>query len=157
MSRNLIICSSDEFIGNKYYFDKMDEYLEDINVIRTCYDYFKSIEKMDDFGKIPIPKTEYQTNLKEMYRSPIEMWLESFTRENSDEDIVEKLGKDTFSDFEMWRKETKVIYETSSVKLGVALSNLKIDDAITKGRHTKNGDTKYFNIQKLKNILILDF
>ena len=115
--RNLIISSSDELVDNKEYFEKMYEYLGDINVLRTCYDYFKSIPDMDKFNKIPIPKTSYQTNLKQMYKSPLEMWLEDFARRHYDEETVEQLGKETFSDFEQWRKSSNVVYETSSVKL----------------------------------------
>ena len=48
--RNLIISSSDKLIGNKNYFEKIYEYMDDINVIRACYDYFKSIPDMDKFG-----------------------------------------------------------------------------------------------------------
>jgi hypothetical protein len=102
--RNLIICSSNELIGNKEYFKTMYDYLEDINVIRTCYDFFKSIPDMDSFGKIPIPQTEYQTNLKEIYKSPIEMWLEDFTRRHYSKDVVEQQGSESFADFENWRR-----------------------------------------------------
>jgi sporulation protein YlmC with PRC-barrel domain len=45
--RNLIIRSSDEKKGDYIYFENMHKCLEDIDVIRTCYDYFKSIEGMD--------------------------------------------------------------------------------------------------------------
>lgn len=147
--RNLIIRSSDEKVGDKEYFNKINEYLEDINVIRTCYDYFKSIKDMDKFGLIPLPKTEYQENLKELYKSPIEMWLEDFTRTHYNEETVEKLGSEIFGEFEFWRRENNITYETNSVKLGIALANLKIK-GITKGRHTRQGDTKYFNITLLK-------
>jgi hypothetical protein len=148
--RNLIICSSNELIGNKEYFKTMYEYLEDINVIRTCYDFFKNIPDMDAFGKLPVPKTEYQTNLKEMYKSPVEMWLEDFTRRNYTKDVVEQLGKETFADFEKWRGKNNVKFETDSLKLGVALSNLRVNGGITKGRDTYKGKTKYFHISNLK-------
>ena len=128
----------------------MYEYLEDVNAIRTCYDYFKNIPDMDKFNKIPIPKTEYQSNLKEMYKSPLEMWLEDFTRRHYNDNVVELLGKQTFEDFEYWRKANNIIFDTNSVKLGVALSNLRIDGGVTKGRHTTKGDTKHFHISKLK-------
>ena len=39
--------------------------------------------------------TEYQTNLKELSKSPIEQWLESFTREhmnNNSKECIELLG-----------------------------------------------------------------
>jgi hypothetical protein len=149
--RNLIICSSNELIGNKEYFTKMYEYLKDINVIRTCSDYFKSIPDMDTFGELPVPKTEYQTNLKEMYKPAVEMWLEDFTRRNYTKDVVEQLGKETFADFENWRAKNNIKFETDSLKLGVALSNLRVNGGITKGRETYKGKTKYFHISKLKD------
>ena len=148
--RNLIISSSNELIGDKEYFKKMYEYLDDINVIRTCYDYFKNIPDMKSFGKIPIPKTEYQTNLKEMYKTPIEMWLEDFTRRHYNDDIVERSGKDTFKDFEDWRKNNNVTFDTTPVKLGINLSNLRVNDGISKGKETYLGKYKNFHISKLK-------
>ncbi len=53
-----------------------DEYLKDINVIRTCYDFFKGIEGMEKFNSIPLPKTEYQNNLKKLDSSAPEQFLE---------------------------------------------------------------------------------
>jgi hypothetical protein len=44
----------------------------------------------------------------------------------------------------------KVKYEVTSKKFGVRLKNLKID-GIEKGPHTSKGETKIFNIEKLKN------
>ena len=105
---------------------------------------------MDTFGKLPIPKTEYQNNLKEMYRSPIDRWLEDFTREHINERVVEKLGRDTYADFEKWRMNNNVNFKTDSLKLGIALSNLKIKGGIEKGRETYKGRTKYFRIGVLK-------
>jgi sporulation protein YlmC with PRC-barrel domain len=148
--RNLIIRCSDEKIGDKEYFEKLHKYIDDINVIRTCYDYFKSIPDMDKFNIIPIPKTEYQNNLKELYKTPIESWLEDFTIKNIDKNIIEMLGKDTFMDFEEWKINNNITYETTPKKLGVALINMDTNKGITKGRHTNKGETKYFNISILK-------
>ena len=150
--RLIIIRSSDEKIGDKDYFNKINEYLDDINVVRSCYDYFKSIEGMDKFGSLPKPQTEYQNNLKQLSRSPIDMWLEDFTRRHSvlGVDKVERLGIETFADFEDWRRTNNITYETDVRKLGVALSNISINDGIARGRHTKKGETKLFNIQVLK-------
>ena len=61
------------------YFNKLNEILNDSNVIKTCYEYFKSIPDMDNFNKIPLPSTNYHNELKEMNKSPIESWLYDFT------------------------------------------------------------------------------
>jgi hypothetical protein len=41
--RNLIIRSSDELLGNDAYFTKFRTLLADESVVRTCFDFFKSI------------------------------------------------------------------------------------------------------------------
>ncbi len=152
--RNLIIRTSDEKKGDYAYFNKMYKYLEDENVIRTCYDYFKSIPNMDTFHNLPIPKTEYQTNLKELSKSPIEQWLESFVREHSEDENkrIELFSNDVYELFKQWCLTNGVKYEINSLKLGVRISNLKLN-GISKGRHTKKGDTKYFDVTELKKTL----
>ena len=149
--RNLIIRSSDEKKGDSAYFQVVHSYLDDINVIRTCYDYFKSIPDMDKFKDIPLPQTEYQENLKELSRSPIELWLESWTREQSNNGIesVELLGSEVFELFIQWCSDNRIKYEVDSLKLGVRLTNMNIS-GIYKGTHCKNGKTKKFVISELK-------
>ena len=127
----------------------MFDYLKDVNVIRTCFDYFKSIPDMDKFGSIKKPLTTHQQNLQASNKSAPEMWLADFVRENCDEDNVELLGIETFNKFETWRTNNKVKYEVSCSKLGLKLSNLKLA-GILKGQHTKKGETKIFDIKALK-------
>ena len=154
--RNLIIRSSDEKKGDYIYFETMHKYLEDNDVIRTCYDYFKGIEGMDKFKDISIPQTEYQTNLKELSKSPIEQWLESFTREhmNDSKECIELLGTEIYELFKHWSNSNGIKYDINAVKLGVKLINMKIN-GVSKGRHTMKGDTKLFNISELNNTFSL--
>jgi putative DNA primase/helicase len=147
--RKVIIRSSDEKIGDKEYFNKLYSFLDDINVIKTCYEYFKAIPDMDAFNKIPMPCTEYQQNLKELSRSPIEMWLENLVYENWDKVRVELLGTETCKLFKEWCDSNNIKYEIDAKKLGVRLSNSNID-GIMKGRHTNKGWTKIYDIDKLK-------
>ena len=71
------------------------------------------------------------------------------------------MGKETYEYFETWRRLNNIEFATTPLKLGVALSNLQIKGGITKGQHTRNGDTKYFHIPKLKDYikigLLIDF
>jgi hypothetical protein len=115
---------------------------------------------MDKFGSIPIPQTEYQTNLKDLSVSPIEQWLHAFTLDNHDQDTVELLGQEIFTLFKEWATNNGINYDVNCVKLGVRIANLKLS-AITKGKHTKKGETKIFDIRALKKHfkigLIVDF
>jgi hypothetical protein len=147
--RNLICRSSDEKIGDVEYFTKLRELIEDQDVVKTCYEYFKSIPDMDKFKSIPIPKTEYQNNLKELSVSPIELWLKHFTLQNIDKEEVEMLGVKTLEKFNYFCANNGIEYNVSSQKLGVRLSNMKLE-GIKKGNHTRQGETKIFDIKFLK-------
>jgi phage/plasmid-associated DNA primase len=146
--RKLIIRSSDEFIGNREYFNKMYALLENVEFIRTCYAYFKDYD-LSGYEYKDIPKTEHQEDLKELSTSAPEQWLESFTRDNRNEESVERLGGVIFNLFMGWCAENNIKYDTTSQKLGISLKNLKID-GIEKGRPTDKGKMKLFNINKLK-------
>jgi hypothetical protein len=61
--RKLIIRSSDEFIGNREYFNKMYALLENVEFIRTCYDYLKEYD-LNGYEDKDIPKTEHQEDLQ---------------------------------------------------------------------------------------------
>ena len=147
--RNVIIRSSDEKIGDREYFDELETMLNDANVIKTCYEYFKSLEGISNFRNIPMPETTYQSNLKELSISPIEQWLQSFVGENYSEQTLEMTGKETLDLFADWCMLNGVTYNINSVKLGVRLTNLNIS-GVQKGNHTKKGNTKIFNIPLLK-------
>ena len=146
--RNIIIRSSDELIGNKEYFDNMNDILlEDINVIRTCYDYFKSIPDLDKFHKIPLPKTSYQENLRLLDLSPPEQFLIEFCSKN--EGLVEVENKDFYNQFNEFIESNNIEYKTTPLKFGVKIANLKID-GVEKGKHTKTGDYRNIDIDRVK-------
>jgi len=154
--RFIIIRCSDEKIGDKEYFKKLHDYVNDIRVLRTLYNYFK-YERGDmiTFINKEMPKTEYHNNLKEANKDIVLMFLEDFARlndpvvENKD-NILELSGKDIYNRFVVWKNENNINYETNVVKFGMKISNLNIK-GITKGRHTKQGWTKYYYINDLRD------
>ena len=154
--RNLIIRSSDEKIGDKEYFINIyDNLLTNVNVIKTCYEYFKFIPDMDKFGKLQIPQTEYQNNLKQLSRSPIEQWLEAFTLKNHNKKEIELVASEACNMFKDWCEKNKITYEIDSNKFGVRLSNMNILGVKT-GRKISTGRTKIYNIEELKSYFKLD-
>lgn len=147
--RKFIIRSSDELCENKDYFEKIYKYLEDVNVVKTCYEYFKCIPDMHSFGKIPIPVTEYHNDLKEESISPIELWLKDFVYENADKKEIKLKACDVFNCFNDWILEMKIKYECNSVKMIVRLKRLNIY-GIQTGVHSKHGNVCVFDINKIK-------
>ena len=148
--RNMIVKSSDELKGNREYFDKVYELLKDVNVIKSCYEYFKSIPNMDKFNNIPIPRVEYHNELKKLYRSPVEDWLYQLTEKNHDtKEITEILGSELFSMFKTWCKDNSMEYVMKIQSFGLKMKNLNIN-GIEKGRHTNKGELKLLDFQKMK-------
>jgi len=125
--RNIIIRSSDEKCGDKEYFSDLYKLLDDVNVIKTCYEYFKSIPDMDKFGHLKTPETEYHKELKELSKSPIESWLEYFASQNQDRDYIELKSQSIYEKFNDWAIENGLEYKIDALKLMVRISRLKID------------------------------
>jgi len=147
--RNWVVRSSDEKCGDKEYFTKLYELLEDENVIKTCYEYFKNIKGMEAFNKIPMVITEYQGELQTMSVSPLENWIKSFVMDNYNESSVEIMDKEQFNMFKKWCKDCSLEYNITSLQFGVRIKRLNIK-GIEFGKHTKKGNTKIFNIDTLK-------
>ena len=147
--RNLIIRSSDELIGDKEYFKKIYEMLDNVNVIKTCFEYFKSIPNMDNFGKLPMPLTSYQNDMKTINITPIESWLKDFTLEHYYDTTIEIIDKNQYEIFKEWCKKCGIEYNLTSIQFGVKLKRLEIP-GILNGKHTNKGNTKIFNFNKLK-------
>jgi len=154
--RKLIIRSSDEKCGDKAYFNKLYEYLSDINVIKTCYEYFKSIDGMDKFNDIPIPVTEYQKDLKQLSTSPIESFMKDFVLEHYyEKEPVKLYGKEIFVLFNSWLKKCGLEYACNLQAFGLRLKNLKIS-GITKGSHSKYGEANLYDIPTMRTHFNLD-
>lgn len=150
--RKLIIRSSDELIGNKEYFVKMnDVLLPDINFVKTCYEYFKNLDGLDTFLSIPMPTTEYQEDLKSLDINYIEEWIKSYVNEfdDTDDDIIVQLSsKEVYDKFTDWITDNRYKYEINALQFSVRLKRLNIK-GIGAGR-TKTHRTTIFNINMIK-------
>jgi hypothetical protein len=147
--RKFIVRCSDELIGDKVYFNKFYEKLSDINFLKTCYEYFKSIPKMNRFDSIPIPVTEYHSELKEMSENIIERWVKNFTQENYNRIDVELQFKSVYEKFTDWISSNGITYSCNAIQFSVRLQRLKIKGIETK--HTKIGNKTIFNIKELQD------
>lgn len=167
--RVIVIRSSDELKGNKEYFNKFYDMITNKNVLKTFYEHLKQMPNVPK-SMPDKPVTEYQKNLFDANKSVTSQFLEDWTRERMSErhndiqegravadsdHIEERFGKDIFTEYCLWCSENRLKYETSPTKLGVNIKNLNLD-AITKGRHTNYGDSKFYDIKKLASYFGLD-
>jgi hypothetical protein len=152
--RHFVVRSSDELIGNKDFFKKCYELMNDVNVIKTCYEYFKSIPDLENFGKMKMPETEYSADTKEATISPIESWIKSLVLENYYEEKVEISDKSQYEMFTEWSKKCGLEFKISSIQFGVRMKRLNIS-GVEFGKHTNKGNTRIFNIPLLKDFFKL--
>ena len=153
--RKWIVICSDELIGNYEYFNKMNEIIEDVNSMKTLYEYFKNFKyediTMDKFNTITKPITEQQKELAQTAEQPYETWLKEYTIEklNDGIDKEELRPKDILCDFNMYKSENKIEYNIVSNKLLVKLLNLRIHEGIGSSIHRKDGNYREFNYIKI--------
>lgn len=145
--RNLIIRSSDELIENKEYFIKLNLLLEDIIVVRTCYDYFKNIKNLNNFCSLPLPKTNYQENLKLLNYSVPEQFIMDFCSSNNG--IIEVSSSELYELFLNFVSSNNIEYKITPLKFGVKISNLNIS-GIEKGIHSRTGNSRSMDVDKIK-------
>ena len=151
--RNLIIRCGDDLIGNKPYFEKLYSYLEDVNVLRFLYDHFKRIPDLKDFNSRPVPKTEYQKNLAKLSKCPISMWLEEFVTKTNENNICLS-SADYYESFNNWKFANGFEdYKINSTQFMVRLVNKNIDGISKQPKKGRTGNSRQFDIIKIKNYL----
>ena len=146
--RNVVIRTSDELLNNKIYFDTLYEYLKDINTLRTIYDYLMSIPNMDEFDKIPLPKTKHQEELRKLDLSVPEQFLCDLVEKADGKDVVEFTSNEMFNLFNIWKMNNQVEYNCSKIKLGMKLSVLRVGGFTSE--HRQVGNVRILNIKELK-------
>lgn len=151
--RDVIIRCSDELLGNAKYFDTINAFIDDDLVMRDFYDTLMTIKGLEDFRKIPLPKTEYQQNMTELNISVIEQWVSYWTFEHFNDKVrcKEMTSKEMYDEFMEWKNENNIKnYEVDVIKFGVRISNSKIE-GIESFRGSGGIRKKRFNIDTLIN------
>lgn len=156
--RNLIIRSSDELIKlnlgeeeNAKYFTKLNNYIDNDNVIKSLYEYFNSIEGLEKFQNRLIPETEHQNILKGLDRSPLDIYIEELTAKALFDNIPEVRypnSTELFKAFSNWLEIHKYKYDMSSQKFALQL-NLHYTGFINSLPKTRDGIPRSLDIDKL--------
>ena len=165
-SRRFLMCKmSDEKKGVMEYWTTFRKLLENIDVLRGFYNYYKTMQVN---SVLPAPmKTEFAKELEKLSVDVPTLWVKDlvadakvnktlYLTENknefkiiNDEYVIELTGKRSCELLMTWCKDNGYSkYETNPTKLGVFLKTKKWAGLI-KGRETKYGDTRYYRVQTL--------
>lgn len=173
--RNFVIRSSNRVRNDKEYFDRFYAYLKNNDAMRSVYEYLKTLPNVPAILNDP-PKTDYQNDVVELSKSPLEVWLETKTEKKYNErvDLIEMMRSnselangvsvvgdyiETFTAEELLKDYSEFCaisgfkYETNVVKLAVSLSLMaKADsklDVCIPIKHTKKRNLRQLNYTKL--------
>lgn len=165
-SRRFLMCKmSDEMKGNMEYWSRFYSLLENLDVLRGFYNYYKTMEVTKI---LPPPKmTEFALELQKLSVDVPTLWVKDLIADAkrnkptylinnkkeykivNDEFVIELSGKMACSMLMEWCKDNGYSrYETTPIKLGVFLKTKKWEGLI-KGRETNMGDTRYYRVDTL--------
>jgi hypothetical protein len=165
-SRRFLMCKmSDEMKGNMEYWATFYSLLENIDVLRGFYNYYKTMEVT---RILPPPKmTEFALELQKLSVDVPTLWVKDLIADAkvnkstylvnnkkeykivNDEFVIELTGKMACSMLMEWCKDNGYSrYEITPIKLGVFLKTKKWEGLI-KGRETNIGDTRYYRVETL--------
>ena len=165
-SRRFLMCKmSDEKKGVMEYWSRFYALLENLDVLRAFYNYYKTMEVT---RTLPPPKpTEFALELQKLSVDVPTLWVKDLVADAKlnkstylannkneykivdDEYVIELTGKRSCELLMEWCKDNGYPkYETNPTKLGVFLKTKKWAGLI-KGRETKYGDTRYYRVETL--------
>lgn len=144
--RNMVVRSSDELCKNVEYFNKMYTILADTNSVRNIYEYFKTLQGVEQFNAISIPQSDYHKSMIELSISPIEQWIREYAQQRHG--ITKIQASECFALFTQWKDDQKIQFEVNSIKFAVQRERLGIDGI----RAVKSNGIRYieFDSNKIK-------
>lgn len=165
-SRRFLMCRmSDEKNGNVEYWLQYRALLENIDVLRGFYNYYKTMKVS---RVLPAPmKTEFAKELQKLSVDVPTLWVKDMVADATlnkstylhnnktefkivnDEYVIEMTGKRSCEVLMEWCKDNGYSkYETTPIKLGVFLKTKKWAGLI-KGRSTNTSETRYYRVETL--------
>lgn len=165
-SRRFLMCKmSDEKKGDTEYWLKYRALLENTDVLRGFYNYYKTMEVS---RVLPAPlTTEFAKELQKLSVDVPTLWVKDMVADAklnkstylannkseykivNDEYVIELTGKRSCEMLMDWCKENGYSrYETTPIKLGVFLKTKKWAGLI-KGRSTNTSETRYYRVDTL--------
>ena len=159
--RNHIIRASDELKGSTEYFTNFNKMIETNEFIYSVYQYLLNLPDVPrNFDVVGFPQTEYQEELKEASKDYAVLWLETFVRDNiEDDDITDKTqyklkSQDVFSSYKSFCNENSLTCGRNVISFMKHLNLMKIQ-GITKCMGSKGVRLTCFDLKFLaKNLLI---
>jgi len=130
--------------------------LGDLNMIKSFFEYLKTIEGMDKFDNIPIPITEYHSDLQQLSRTPIELFVRNIVEkaDEEEEEDVKFTSKELYDKFKQFICSNNFKYEVNSNQFSVRLKR-EMPKGIESCKGSKGVRQQVFNIPLLKQELLI--
>lgn len=152
--RNVIIRASDEKIGDRAYFTKLHDNIENKEIIAGIYRFFMERD-LEGVNLTELPRTEYHTMMIDANEPPFVQFMKQLTYDNAKAEFVDLSGADLLAKYQAWSTKHGFQFgdKTNSaalVKQVVADSKLKA--CTTELPRTAKANKRRYNISALKKL-----
>lgn len=153
--RKVIVRSSDELCPSvmgtsesRTYFTLLRKAIDNDDVMVALYKRLTQLEDLDNFNHWAMPKTEHQQALKDLSRTPVDFWLESYvaTTEGDESQIP---ASEAYESFKLWCSLNKQECFLTNVKFSLQLKLLR-NEWVQTGIKKKYGNDVKFNLKMLR-------
>jgi hypothetical protein len=121
--RKFFIECSDELVRNTEYFDKFYKMLDDIDSMKSVFEYFNNMEEVEAIFAMKLPETEYNKSLKEMATPPLKSFLIDHFTDSWDTEIS---NAELYKQFKDWTERTGVRYECNNLQFACRIARMKL-------------------------------
>jgi hypothetical protein len=121
--RKWFVKCSDNLVKNKPYFNKFYKTLDDIDSMKTVFEFFNTFVDAKGVLSMDLPVTEYNQSLKDMAVPPLKLFITDFMSTNFKKAIT---TVELFEKLKEWTSRTGIRYECNYLQFGCRLSNLEI-------------------------------
>jgi hypothetical protein len=121
--RKWFVQCSNELVKNKTYFEKFYKTLDDIDSMKTVFEYFNTLPDAKDVLIMDLPVTKYNQALKEAAVPPLKSFMIDFMTTNVRKEIS---TAELFGLLKEWTSRTSVRYECNSLQFGCRLAHMEI-------------------------------
>ncbi len=124
--RKFFIHCSNELIANTTYFNTYYEYLDDVNVVKTIYEYFKTLENPKEILKCKMPESDYHKELKALAIPPLKLFVTDYLKEHMSAVLHIETTQELYVSLQCWCVYTGIKYDCSSAQFACRLANMRL-------------------------------
>lgn len=152
--RNVIIRASDEKIGDRAYFTKLHDNIENKEIIAGIYRFFMERD-LEGVNLTELPRTKYHDMMIDANEPPFVQFMKQFTYDNIKLAHVDLQGSDLLAKYQAWSTKHGFQFAdkvNSASLMKQIMADKKLSACVTELPRNKKGQPRRYNIIDMKKL-----